>query len=150
MTFQGRVMTIAATLFISLGCLIGAAVVHRNARQLATATPVEATIAKLWTERGKSKSGEPAYYAQLIFDRKDNGGVVHCDVPRVLVGQSAPIGMTVEVFPHAASCQEPYVMCEGCAKPSDSLELAILIIAIVSGLICAIQIRKTVQKTTAA
>lgn len=96
-----------ASLLIALGCLIGAALVHQNRRQPTTGTPIEATVAKVWTERGKSKSGEPVYYAQLIFDRQDNGSIVHCGVSRVLIGQSASIGATVEVFPHAKLVGSP-------------------------------------------
>lgn len=144
-----RVITIAATLLICLGCLIGAAVIRQNARLLAV--PVEATIASAWVERGKSNVGEPVYYARLVFDRIQNtGGIVHCDVPRVRIGQSATIDSKIEVFPHATSCREPYVKCKTCARPSDSLELSVLIIAIVSGLICAIQIRGTLREKAKA
>src|SRR5580692_3256881 len=107
---------------------MGAGVVHEKVKRLATATPVIATVAKAWSEQGKSKGGRPVYYAQLIFDRKQNDGdIVHCDVPRVGLGQQpTTVGATIKVAPRATTCWEPDVICETCVAPSDYLTLGML------------------------
>jgi hypothetical protein len=140
---KDQVGLITATVFISLFCLGGAAVVHQKARLLATGTPVDATVAKLWTEQAKSKGGGLVYFARLVFDRRQgNSSVVHCDVPRVLIGvHPTTLGPTIKVVPQAASCWEPYVICETCPQPSDNLALGLLTVAAVSGLIFFVQAR---------
>ena len=138
MTPTGRMMIIVITLFVSLGCLMGAAAVYGTARRLATETPVTATVARVWSERATSKGGGLVYHARLIFDRKQNDGeIIHCDVPRVDLGiQPTTVGAAIKVAPRATSCWEPDVICETCVAPSGILALGMLIIAAASGLIC--------------
>ena len=126
---------------------MGAVGVHEKAKRLATETPVTATVAKVWSERGKSKGGGLVYHAQLIFDRKQSDGeIVHCDVPRVDLGvHPATVGATIKVAPRATTCWEPDVICETCAAPSGYLTLSLLILAAVSGLICSFLIWNTVR-----
>jgi hypothetical protein len=138
-------MMIVFTLFAALGFLMAAAVVHDKVRRLATETPVMATVAKAWSEPAK---GGPVYYAQMIFDRKQNdGGLVHCDVPRVSLGQQpATVGATIKVAPRATSCWEPDIICETCAAPSDTLALGMLVTAAVFGLICSFLVRSALRE----
>jgi hypothetical protein len=143
-------MTTVMTVFVSLACLMGALAVHGKVTRLATDTPVMATVAKAWSER-KGGGGGPNY-AQLIFDRKQNDGdIVHCDVPRVGLGQQpAAVGATIKVAPRATTCWEPDVICETCAAPSDYLALGLLVTAAVFGLICFFLIRSTLRQYRAA
>jgi hypothetical protein len=115
------------TLFVSLGCLIGAFVVHVEARRLAVETPVTATVAKVWSKRAR---GGPIYFAQLIFDRKQSDGeIIHCDVPDVRIGaQPKTVGARIKVAPRLTTCWEPDIICEtlrrtqqsSCARLADS------------------------------
>ena len=141
-------MMITMTLFASLGCLMGAVAVHVKVKRLATETPVIATIAKVWSERGQSKGRQLVYYAQLIFDRKQNDGeIVHCDVPRVNLGiQPATVGAAIKVAPRTTTCWEPDIICETCAALSDYFTLIWLVTAAVFGLICSFLIRSTLRE----
>ena len=138
-------MVIAFTLFAALGWLMAAAVVHDKVRRLATETPVMATVAKAWSEPAK---GGPVYYAQLIFDRKkSDGDFVHCDVPRVSLGQQATkVGAAIKVAPRTTSCWEPDVICETCTAPSNTLALGLLVTAAVFGLICSFLVRSALRE----
>jgi hypothetical protein len=127
------------TLVVSFLCLMIAAVVHQKAKLMAAATPVPATVLQVWSKR--LSRGEPTYFARLIFDRKQNDGeIVHCDVPDVLIGQPAAVGATLTVGPRAETCWEPYIFCENCAMPNDHLALALLIIAVILGFACLFMI----------
>jgi hypothetical protein len=138
-------MTITFTLFASLGFLAAAAVVHDKVRRLAAETPVMATVARAWSEPAK---GGPVYYARLIFDRKQHdGGMVHCDVPRVSFGQqSTRVGATIKVAPRVTTCWEPDVICETCTAPSDTVTFGMLAAAAVFGLICWFVVRSTLRE----
>jgi hypothetical protein len=137
-TFQGRATTIGATLFVSLWCLLLAAVVHQKAQRLSTAAPVTATVAKVWSKR--ISKGGPTYFARLIFDRKQSDGdIVHCDVPDVLIGQPATVGAAIKVVPRSTTCWEPDIFCETCAASNNDFALVMLMVAAVSGLICFVQ-----------
>lgn len=148
MTPSGRVMTITATFLVSLGCLLVALAVYANAKRLASETPVTATVAKVRSERGQSKGRELVYYAQLIFDRKQNdGNVIHCDVPNVFLGiQRVTVGATIMVAPRTTTCVAPDVICETCVAPSGHLALGLLIVGAVSGLICFFLVRNAVSE----
>jgi hypothetical protein len=143
----GRIWIIEITAFLSLGCLVAAAGVQGAAHRLATATPVTATVAKVWSERAP-KGGGLVYRAQLIFDRKRNDGeIVHCDVPRVDLGiHPATVGDTIKIAPRDTSCWEPDIICETCVAPSGRLALVMLIIAVISGWICFFVVRRTVRE----
>jgi hypothetical protein len=147
MTPAGRIMVIAMTLCVSLACLTGAAVVFVTAKRLATETPVMATVAKVWSQRG-AKGRDLVYHAQLIFDRKQNDGeVVHCDVPRVNLGiKPATVGATIKVAPRATSCWDPDIICETCVAPTGYHALGFLLVAAVSGLICFFLTRSAVRE----
>jgi hypothetical protein len=151
-TANGRIITIVMTVFVSLGCLIGALAVHGKVTRLATETPVMATVAEAWSERKPKGGGPGPNYAHLIFDRKQNDGdIVHCDVPRVGLGQqSTTAGATIKVAPRATTCWEPDVICETCAAPSDYLASGLLVAAAVFGLICSFLISSTLRKYSAA
>jgi hypothetical protein len=136
---------IVMTLFISLGCLGVAPLVYQKARRLATATPVTATVVKVWSKR-TSKTGS-TYFARLIFDRKQNDGeIIHCDVPDVVIGPPTTVGAMIKVAPRPTTCWEPDIICETCAAPSNGLALGILIVAVASGLVCFLQIRAILRE----
>lgn len=140
-------MVIAATLVASLGCLIAAIGVYAKVSRLASETPVPAKVVNVRSERGHSKGRELVYYAQLIFDRKqDDGKTIHCDVPNVFLGiQPAAVGAIITVAPRPTSCVEPDVICETCVTPSNRLALAFLIVGLIFGLICFVLTRNIVR-----
>jgi hypothetical protein len=139
-TFNGRIAVMVTTLAISLGCLIAAFVMHIEVERLATEEPVTATAAQV---RSKMYKGNLVYSARLVFDRKQSDGkLVHCDVPDVEMGMRPTTrGEAIKISPRNTSCLEPHVICETCSAPSDSLALGWMIVAVVSGLVCFLQVR---------
>jgi hypothetical protein len=129
----GRLALAIMTLLVSLGCLLTALVMHMVVKRRATETPVIATVAKVWSVPDR---GGPAYFARLIFDRKQSDGeTIHCDVAHVEIGPPIKVGARIKVSPQASSCWEPAIICETCSAPSDAIALDFLIAGGVSGLI---------------
>ncbi len=141
-----RLFAIELTIFVSLAFLVVTLATWGKAHRLATNTPVMATVAKIWSERTRSKN-VVVYYAQLIFDRKqENGDTIHCDVPRVLLGQlRVAAGEAIKIAPRATSCWEPDIICETCGAPTVQLALSMLVISALSGGIGFILILRAVR-----
>jgi hypothetical protein len=120
---ERRLLTICLSLLISIASLVAAVAAHERGLRLASNPTVIATVKNILIGRGGT-SGE---YAHLIYDRKDqNGQLIHCDLPRVRIGNFArklTNGDPVTIAPRANSCWEPDIICEICASSKESVEV---------------------------
>jgi len=136
---ERRLATICLCLLISIVSLIAAVASHERGLRLASDPRVTATVKNVLIGR----NGKPGEYAHLIYDRNDQTGrLVHCDVPRVRIGNIArrlTTGDLVTIAPRANSCSEPDIICEICASSEESVAVLSLASA-VSGVLFVVLI----------
>jgi hypothetical protein len=134
-----RVATICLCLLISLSSLIAAVAAHERGLRLASDSTVIATVKNVLMGR----SGTPGEYAHLTYDRRDQDGqFVHCDVPRVHIGNIArriAPGDLVTIAPRADSCWDPDIICDICAPTKESVQVLSLV-SVVSGVLFVVLI----------